>query len=66
MWLNLFCLQPKKNSANELSQSGVKMRKRTHEAVSKKKPVYITFHASLLRIGGMDGRALKPVRVRVI
>ena len=34
-----------------------------HENVVKKKPVYIILHASVLKVGQLEGRALKPVRV---
>jgi hypothetical protein len=39
------------------------MKKKVHENVGKKKPVYVILHASVLRVGPLRGRALKPVRV---
>jgi hypothetical protein len=36
---------------------------KTHENVAKKKPIYIILHASALRVGHLEGRALKPLRV---
>ena len=53
----------KKNNTNESSSQSENGVKKANESSIKKKPVYIILHSSLLRVGHLEGRALKPVRV---
>ena len=52
--------------SNHPTQLGVKMKKSMRENAVKKKPVYIILHASVIRIGPLQGKASKPVRVSLL